>query len=101
MKAQVFARYGFTGNTDPRCGTDKNGRHCEIDHLVSRELGGADDVNNLWPQPYVEPWGASSKDRLENRLHVLVCAGTLNLTDAQEAIRTDWPAAFDKYVGAK
>jgi hypothetical protein len=43
MKRQVFQEYGLTGNTDPYC--RPNG--CEIDHLISRELGGSDAVKNL------------------------------------------------------
>jgi hypothetical protein len=47
-----------------------HGRRCEIDHLISRELGGADDVKNFWPQPYgTHAWNAVLKDRVENRLH--------------------------------
>src|ERR1044071_2965723 len=46
MKKEVFAAYGLSGNTDPACIRDARGRHCEIDHLISRELGGADDVRD-------------------------------------------------------
>jgi hypothetical protein len=35
----------------------------EFDHLVPRELGGADDERNLWPQPLAE---ARVKDQEEN-----------------------------------
>jgi 5-methylcytosine-specific restriction endonuclease McrA len=42
---------------------------CEVDHLISRELGGADATDNLWPQPYTQHPGAHEKDRLENQLH--------------------------------
>src|SRR5579871_5141501 len=41
MKRQVFQEYGLSGNDDAACVPDEHGRHCEIDHLVSRELGGA------------------------------------------------------------
>jgi len=47
MKRQVFESYGYTGNDDPKCVPDKRGRHCEVDHLISRVLGGADVVTNL------------------------------------------------------
>ena len=49
MKRQVFELYGYSGYDDSRC-VPAGKRTCEIDHLISRELGGADDVNNLWPQ---------------------------------------------------
>ena len=100
MKKQVFAAYGLTGNTDPACIPDARGRRCEIDHLVSRELGGADDVRNLWPQPYgSQPWNAVRKDCIETRLHKEICAKnpTMTLKQAQDAIRSDWMAAYLRF----
>jgi hypothetical protein len=106
MKAQVFAAYGFSGNDDPRCDPPKpppggkpSGERCEIDHLVSRELGGADDSRNLWPQPYHGPWNARMKDKLENRLHAEVCAGRITLKQAQGMLAGDWTAAYRRYYG--
>jgi len=102
MKREVFARYGLSGNTDKACVRDAHGRRCEIDHLVSRELGGADVIENLWPQPYgLRPWNAVMKDRVENRLHKEVCAGNILLEDAQRGIAKDWPAIHRKYFGGK
>jgi hypothetical protein len=72
----------------------------EWDHLISRELGGADDEKNLWFELYEGAWNAHMKDRLENNLHVRVCAGTLSLPAAQRAIATDWRLAFQTYVDA-
>jgi hypothetical protein len=69
---------------------------CEVDHLVSRELGGADALPNLWPQPYNPKPGAHEKDWLENELHKEVCHGLISLEDAQQEIRTDWYAAYLK-----
>ena len=63
----------------------------EVDHLISRELGGKDAADNLWPQPIKQ---ARLKDRLENRLHREVCSGATPLRAAQEAIRTNWWAAY-------
>ena len=96
MKRQVFEAYGIrcvplTAKSGPACG------EWEIDHLVSRELGGADDVANLWPQPYAGPWNAHMKDRLENRMHSEVCAGNLSLRAAQDLIRHDWRQAYKRY----
>lgn len=67
-----------------------------VDHLISREIAGADVVRNLWPQPIAE---AKVKDRLENRLRALTCAGAITLEVAQQAIRTDWRAAYRTYLG--
>lgn len=54
-----------------------------IDHWIPRELGGADHLSNLFPQPKAE---AKLKDRDENRLHRAVCAGTMTLEAAQKEI---------------
>jgi hypothetical protein len=36
--------HSSTGYDDARCEPDARGKTCEIDHLISREFGGADDV---------------------------------------------------------
>jgi hypothetical protein len=72
----------------------------EEDHLISLELGGAPSAEaNLWPEPYNTPDGARVKDRLENKLHALVCVRSLTLAAAQHAIASDWWAAYLTYVG--
>ncbi|TNC14894.1 HNH endonuclease [Methylobacterium terricola] len=97
-KQAVYRRYGLTSNRADWCNSEEG---CEVDHLVSLELGGSNDITNLWPEPFVGEWNAHDKDALENRLHKLVCAGRLDLTAAQTAIRTDWVAAYKQYVGPK
>jgi hypothetical protein len=57
--------------------------------LIALELGGSNRLTNLWPEPYDITWNAHVKDRLENRLHEMVCAGQLDLATAQRAIATD------------
>jgi hypothetical protein len=95
MKRQIFLSYGLSGNDDRHCVPDAHGRRCEIDHLISRELGGADDVKNLWPQPYgTHLWNAVLKDRVENRLHKEVCAHRITLKKAQQEIATDWAGSI-------
>lgn len=71
----------------------------EFDHLIPRSLGGADDEANLWPQPWDGTWGARKKDRLEVALGREVCVGRMTLAFAQDAIRSDWVAAYRLYVG--
>ena len=39
------------------------------------------------------------KDRLENRLHRLVCAGALDLEEAQDEIAADWIASYRRQFG--
>lgn len=98
VKREVFARYGVEGNHRGFCsGVDG----CEIDHLISLELGGNNDATNLWPQSYDGTWNAHMKDRLENRLHKLVCDGDLPLKEAQRAIAKDWIAAYRQYINVE
>jgi hypothetical protein len=100
MKKQVFADYGYSGYDDARCVADAHHNTCEIDHLISRELGGADDTKNLWPQSYgTTPWNAHLKDKLENRLHVEMCAGRISLKTARDLLTTDWRSAYVRYYG--
>ena len=84
----------------------------ELDHLIPIELGGApNDPANEWPEPNttVDPaaikrWGFSPafihnpKDLLEAVLHREVCDGRVPLGEAQQAIASDWPAAYAHYV---
>jgi hypothetical protein len=70
----------------------------EIDYLIAPGLGGAEDIRNLWPEPYTaRRWNAHVKDALEERLHEMVCGGELDLSTAQRDIATDWIAAYKKY----
>jgi len=70
----------------------------EIDYLITPGLGGADDIHNLWPEPRkTGTWNARVKDDLEERLHEMVCSGTVDLPTAQREIATDWIAAYKKY----
>src|SRR5258708_881065 len=101
MKVQVFALYGYSGNDDAHCEPDAKGHRCEIDHLISRELGGADDVQNLWPEAYgSSPYNAHLKDKLENRLHKEMCAGYIGLKATRDMMVNDWRKAYRVYYGA-
>ena len=89
-KLGSMAAYGRSDST----------RNYEYDHLVSLELGGApNSASNLWPEELLGAYGARVKDSLENRLHALVCAGSLSLASAQYEEATNWIAAYNKYVG--
>jgi len=95
VKNQVYRNYGITANQ----GFCKGPQGCEVDHLISLEIGGSNDVTNLWPQPYFGATNAHNKDQLENKLHSLVCAKTITLQEAQDAISSNWIDAYNKYVG--
>jgi hypothetical protein len=72
----------------------------EEDHLISLELGGSPTApKNLWPEPYAATDGARIKDRIENKLHALVCAGQISLATAQHAIASNWYAAYQRSEG--
>jgi hypothetical protein len=62
----------------------------ELDHLVSLELGGSNDIANLWPEVGKLP---NPKDKVENDLHAAVCAGDVSLIAAQQAIASNWQTA--------
>jgi anti-sigma factor RsiW len=69
----------------------------QLDYLITPELGGSDDIRNLWPEPYSSTsWNAHVKDALEDHLHDMVCQGKLPLATAQEEIATDWIAAYKR-----
>ena len=92
-KNQVYNAYGIQNHAGYCTGPEG----CEVDHLISLELGGSNDPANLWPQPYVGQWNAHDKDKLENRLHQLVCAGQVSLQQAQHDISTNWILSYQKY----
>jgi hypothetical protein len=86
MKREIAVRYGINWNDRAKY---------EFDHLIPRELGGSDDLKNLWPQLKAD---ADKKDQLENRMHKLVCTGELSLHDAREQIVNDWVGAYERYI---
>ena len=84
-KNQVYAEYGIK--------THKTGEY-EVDHLISLELGGSNDIANLWPESAEPRPGFHEKDKVENYLHKQVCDGVMSLQDAQYQIAHDWMAAY-------
>ncbi|HLW51301.1 MAG TPA: HNH endonuclease signature motif containing protein [Candidatus Angelobacter sp.] len=89
-KNAVYKEYGISNHKGYCAGAEG----CEIDHLISLELGGSNDIKNLWPQPYGQHPGAHEKDWLENALHRLVCARKISLEKAQQMIARDWYSAY-------
>lgn len=90
MKRHVLAAYGVAW-------ADRGGY--EVDHLIPRSLGGADDILDLWAQSWAGEWGARKKDRLEVALGQRVCAGAMTLAAARHAIKTDWIATYITVFG--
>ncbi len=79
LKREMYTAYGIP-----------TGTASELDHLVSLELGGANDASNLWPEVGSQP---NPKDSVENDLHKAVCSGKVTLAAAQQAIASDWQTA--------
>lgn len=90
-KKQTYVWYGITkptNNAEPHM-------ICELDHLISIELGGADTLDNIWPQ--CGPKGAKGenrlfkqKDQVENWLAQMIRDGTMSKEEAQQGIAEDW-----------
>jgi len=86
MRDEVYAEYGRTrGKT---C--------CEVDHLIPLELGGSNELKNLWPQPEAPRPAWPEKDQLENELHRRVCADQMTLADAQRCISSNWVTCWQR-----
>ncbi|HMF98792.1 MAG TPA: hypothetical protein VKE96_31040 [Vicinamibacterales bacterium] len=71
----------------------------ELDLLIPASLGGTTDPDNLWPQPANGELNADAKNKLEDKLHEMVCTEKkLTLKQAQDAIKKDWVKAYRQYV---
>jgi hypothetical protein len=85
-KNKVYVEYGITHHA--------TGEY-EVDHLVSLELGGSNDLSNLWPEAASPKPGFHEKDKVENYLHSQVCSGALSLEQARVEIATNWLAVYN------
>jgi hypothetical protein len=67
----------------------------QFDYLIPISLGGASATANLWPEPNAAAATNSSnpKDLVESELNAAVCAGTITLATAVQAIDTNWEDA--------
>jgi|ERR1043165_3573333 hypothetical protein len=74
VKKQVYARDGVPYEPSKNV----------VDHIVSLELGGTNDISNLQIQTVED---GRRKDQVENLLHDRLCSGQITLQEAQEQIR--------------
>ena len=87
VKDQVYAEYGITQHS---------AGEYEVDHLVSLELGGSNDISNLWPEAASPKPGFHEKDKVENYMHSQVCSGAISLEQAQIEIATNWLNVYNQ-----
>jgi hypothetical protein len=86
-KKTTYAAYRVSENTS-----------CELDHLVPLEMGGADSLDNIWPQCGQAPNGKNYKDikdQVESYLAIKVIQG-MDIDAARKGIASDWT----QYVAA-
>jgi len=86
---QVFANYHITYPTT---------KAYQIDKYIPYSLGGSDNIKNLWPQGETPTPGYKEKDIAEKYLYDLMCNKTINITTAQERIKTDWVKVYKEAV---
>ena len=86
LTREVFAKYGVNDTTQYR-----------IDNLVPLELGGSQDIKNLWPQPITPIPGFNEKNKAEKKLYDLVCANKMPLKSAQYMISHNWKTNIGLY----
>ncbi len=85
----VFNHYGIR---------NPQARAYEVDYLITPSLGGAQEVRNLWPQPYANGvWNSRVKDALEDRLRKMVCEGQMELEEAQGELARNWIEAYKRH----
>ena len=91
MEQKVFARYKLPWSSRPAF---------KIDHLIPLELGGADTIDNLWPQSLrAKPYGWERKELLTDVLLQRIARKQITLQQAQEQISRDWIDAFIDHLG--
>jgi hypothetical protein len=91
LKRTVYLSYGIV---------KKPGEEFEVDHLIALELGGSNDIKNLWIESgTTQPLNFHTKDKLENAIHDLVCAGQMSLEEAQQKMASNWAKLYKEYLG--
>lgn len=88
MKRRVYLSYGLVP-VEPYV----------IDHLVPLEIGGTNDVANLWPQPVKGVYGSKAKDRLEGAVRRDICGGKVTVRAGQREFRGDWTRSYRRRFG--
>ena len=71
----------------------------EVDHFIPLEIGGSNDIKNLWLEPASPTPGFHQKDQFENFEHDQVCKGSISVAEAQSRMTSDWYFYWQQEVG--
>lgn len=93
------ATYKWYKAKKPRNNTGST-QTCELDHLIPLYLGGADTLENIWPQcgppgVHLDDRFFKEKDKVEYYLGQQVREGKMDLAAAQKGIAEDWTKFLD------
>jgi hypothetical protein len=89
-KKQVYAEYGVSY-------PQALGAY-EVDHFIPLEIGGSNDIKNLWLEPASPTPGFHQKDQFENFEHGQVCDGEITAAEAQRRMVSDWYLYWEEEV---
>ncbi len=89
-KEQVYAEYGVSY-------PQPLGAY-EVDHFIPLEIGGSNDLTNLWLEPATPTPGFHQKDQFENFEHGQMCNGTISVAEAQSRMDSDWYLYWEEEV---
>jgi hypothetical protein len=85
-KKEIYAEYGIAYPPQEKY---------EVDHLISLELGGSNDISNLWPQVASGQLNSHQKDKVENYLHKQICNGSMSVSEAQFLMAQNWVKIYE------
>lgn len=89
MIKQVFKNYNIKYPTT---------KEYAVDHFIPLNLGGSNDIKNLWPQGATPLPGYKEKNIAEKYLYTLMCNKTINISEAQQRIKTDWVLVYKEAI---
>jgi len=89
-KKQVYAEYSVSY-------PQPTGAY-EVDHFIPLEIGGSNDLANLWLEAATPTPGFHQKDQFENFEHQQVCKGSISVAEAQSRMTSDWYLYWEEEV---
>ena len=70
----------------------------EVDHFIPLEIGGSNDITNLWLEAATPTPGFHQKDQFGNFEHRQLCEGTISAAAAQSRMASDWYLYWEEEV---